>query len=104
MDRVLLLMTATTYKAGAFLEAAGRLDVAVTVGADRPQAMAGLNPAGHLTLDLADPAAAARALEAFARANPVRALEAADDEGALTARLAAHALELPHHPPEAERA
>jgi len=97
-------MTATTYKAGAFLEAAGRLDVAVTVGSDRPQALAGLNPAGHLTLDLADPEAAARAIEAFARANPVRAIVAADDEGALTAALAAQALGLPHHPPEAVRA
>ena len=40
MDRVLLLMTATSYKAGAYLDAARRLGLAVTVGSDRPQALA----------------------------------------------------------------
>jgi biotin carboxylase len=104
MDRVLLLMTATSYKAGAFLDAARRLGVAVTVASDRPQALADMNPAGHLTLDFADPDRAARAIEAFARLNPVHAIVAADDDGAVIAALAAEALGLPHHPPAAVRA
>jgi biotin carboxylase len=104
MDRVLLLITATSYKAGAFLEAARRLEVAVTVGSDRPQALAELNPAGSLMLDFAEPGDAVREIEAFARLHPVHAVVAADDDGALLAALAAQALGLPAHPPDAVRA
>lgn len=104
MERVLLLMTATTYKASAFLAAARRLDVAVTVGSDRPQALAGMNPTGHLTLDFAYPARAAREIEAFARDHAVHAVVAADDDGVVLAALAAEALGLAHHPPDGVRA
>ena len=104
MDRVLLLMTATSYKASAFLEAARRLGVAVTVASDRAQALAEVNPAGHLTLDFADAPHAARTIAAFAASHPVRALIAADDDGTLIAALAAMSLGLEHHPPEAVRA
>ena len=104
MDRVLLLMTATSYRAGAFLDAARRLDVAVTVGSDRPQALAGMNPAGHLMLDFAAPERALRDLAAFAGDSPIRAVLAADDDGAVLAALGAEALGFPHHPPAAVRA
>ena len=104
MERVLLLMAATSYKAGAFLEAARRLGVAVTVGSDRPQALADMNPAGHLTLDFAAAEHAVREIEAFARRNPVHAVVAADDDGVGLAALAAEALGLAHHPPDAVQA
>src|SRR5258705_3157437 len=104
MDRVLLLMTATTYKAGAFLEAARRLDLAVTVGSDRPQALADLNPTGHLTLDFAASQRAVDEVVAFARLNPIRAVLATDDDGSVLAAVVAQALGLSHHPPEAVRA
>ena len=55
MQRLLLLMTTTTYRAQAFLEAAKRLDIPVTVGSERAQALAAVNPAGHLTLDFSAP-------------------------------------------------
>jgi len=102
--RVLLLMTSTTYRAAAFLAAAGRLGVEVTVGTDRPQALAGLNPAGHLTLDYGDPEGAARFVSAYGAQHPLHAVVAADDDGALIAALAARALGLRHHPPDGVRA
>ena len=104
MRRVLLLMTGSTYKAGAFLEAAQRRGIEVTVGGDRPQALAGLNPAGHLTLDFADPEGATRAVLEHAARHPLHAVVAADDDGALLAAAAGAGLGLPHHPLEAVRA
>src|SRR6266536_2000621 len=101
MERLLVLMTTTTYKAAAFLEAARRLGLDAVVGSERPQALAGLNPTGHLTLDFGDPEGAARAIAA---AGPFAAVVAADDEGAVTAAAAARILGLPHSPVEAVRA
>jgi len=98
MERLLVLMTTTTYKAAAFLEAARRLGLEVVVGSERPQALAGLNPAGHLTFDFADPEGAARTIAAAA---PFAAVVAADDEGAVLAATAARTLALPHSPVEA---
>jgi len=97
-------MSATTYRAGAFLEAAHRLGLAVTVGTDRPQALGEQNPAGHLTLDFGDPRAATGEIVAFAARRPLRALVAADDDGVELAARAAEALGLAHHPPAAVRA
>ena len=97
-------MSATTYRAGAFLEAAHRLGLAVTVGTDRPQALGEQNPAGHLTLDFGDPRAATGEIVAFAARRPLRTLVAADDDGVELAARAAEALGLAHHPPAAVRA
>jgi biotin carboxylase len=94
MDRLLLLMTTTTYRAGAFLEAARRLGVPVVVGSDRPQVLESANPAGHLTLDFLAPENAAHAIVEFARRYPIRAVIAADDDGAILAAMAAAALRL----------
>ena len=102
MERVLVLMTTATYKAAAFLEAARRLGLEVVVGSERPQALAGLNPGGHLTLDFADPEGAARAI--LATGASLAAVIAADDEGAVLAATASRALGLPCSPLEAVRA
>src|SRR5437867_12622871 len=103
MPRVLLLMTTTTYRASAFLEAAGALGVPGVVGTDRPQALAAFHPAGHLTLDFADEAGATREIVAFARRTPVDAVIATDDDGAILAARAAAALGLAHAPVAAVR-
>ncbi|MFQ5802960.1 MAG: ATP-grasp domain-containing protein [Candidatus Methylomirabilales bacterium] len=97
MHRLLLLMTTTTYRASAFLEAARRLDVPVVVGSDREQALAAANPAGHLTLDFLAPEKATGAIVRFAKQYPIRAVVAADDDGAILAAMAAAALGLPHN-------
>jgi biotin carboxylase len=101
MHRLLLLMTTTTYRAHAFLEAARRLDVAVVVGSERPQALAAANPDGHLTLDFQAPDQASRTIVEFAQQHPIAGVVAADDEGVMLAAMAAAALGIPHHPVEA---
>ena len=101
MQRLLLLMATTTYRAHAFLEAARRLGVAVTVGCERSQALAGANPAGHLTLDFTAPEEATRTIVEFAGVYPLGGVVAADDDGVILAAMAAAALGLPHNPVEA---
>ena len=104
MQRLLLLLEHTTYKAQAFLDAAAKLGVSVTVGTDRRQVLSDLNPAGNLTLDFGDPEAAADEIVEFAHRYPVDALLAADDEGALLAACAAGRLGLRHNSLDAARA
>ena len=89
-------MTTTTYRASAFLEAARRLDMPVVVGSDREQALSAASPAGHLTLDFLAPEKATGAIVEFAKHYPIRAVVAADDDGAILAAMAAAALGLPH--------
>jgi biotin carboxylase len=102
--RLLLLMTTTTYRAHAFLEAARRLGLPVVVGSERSQALAAANPAGHLTLDFTAPAEAIRTIVEFARVYPLGGVVAADDDGVILAAMAAAALGLPHNPAEAVEA
>jgi biotin carboxylase len=97
MQRILLLMATTTYKAQAFLAAAEHLGVHVTVGSDRRQALADLHPEGNLSLDFTSPRHAAREIVAFARRHPLDAIVAADDDGVLLAAHAAAALGLPYN-------
>lgn len=103
MKRVLLLLPSTTYQADEFVEAARRLRVAVVVGTDKGQVF-GDTTKTSLTLPFSDPAAAARAVVAFARDYPFDAVVATDDP---TSTLAAHlsaALGLRHNSPEAAEA
>jgi biotin carboxylase len=98
MERLLLLVTTTSYRAGAFLDAAARLGVPTTVGTDREQVLAAANPAGNLTLDFSAPERATAEIVEFARRHPFRAVIAADDDGVVLAAFAANALGLVHNP------
>ena len=101
MDRLLLLMTTTTYRASAFLEAARRLDVPVVVGSDRPQVLAEANPAGNLTVNFLAPDEGLRTITEFAGQFPIQAVIPADDDGVVLAAAASAALGLPHNTVEA---
>lgn len=101
MDRLLLLMTTTSYRAGAFLEAAERLGLPVVVGSDRPQVLSAANPGGSLTLDLLVPEEASHAIVEFAKQYPIEAVVAADDDGAIVAAMASAALRLRQNPVDA---
>src|SRR5437763_1523530 len=71
--RLLLLLPTVTYRTVAFIEAARRLGVAVTVASERPSTFERANPAGLVTFDFADPAHAAEQARAFARTHLVQA-------------------------------
>jgi biotin carboxylase len=99
--RLLLLMTTASYRASAFIDAARRIGVSVTVGAERQQALAVANPAGHLTLDFLAPEKAVRTIVDFNKEYPINSVIAADDDGVVIAARAAKALGLLHNPVEA---
>jgi biotin carboxylase len=104
MPRILLLFPTSTYRAPDFLEAAGRLDVEVTVASEEDSTMSSFNPAGLLTLNFQRPERAAEAVRRFASKHPIDAVVAVDDQVALVGARISDALGFPHNPPQAVEA
>jgi len=96
--RLLLLLPSTTYRAAAFVEAARRLDVELTVASDHRSVFASRQPEHLATFDFAHPARAAEQARAFASRHPVAAVSGVDDDTAVLAATIAEALGLPHNP------
>ncbi len=98
--RILLLMSPATYRAGAFLGAAGRLQLEVVVGIDLPETLADY---WHvpLGLDFADSAGAVQAIVEFAQEHPLVAILSLDDSASELAANASAALGLAHNSPHA---
>jgi biotin carboxylase len=101
--RVMLLMTAKTYRAGPFLEASERLGIEAVKAVDMPQALAELWNY-RLGVDFADLDAATRAIVEFAASRPLDAILSVDDSASLLAARASAALGLPHNSVEAAEA
>jgi biotin carboxylase len=100
---ILVILPTGTYRAEEYLAAARRLSVEVVSASEAPQALAEKMEHHFLRLPLEDPKTAASLVVEHARAIPLEAVLAVDDEGLLTAALAAEALGLPHSPPGAVR-
>lgn len=98
MNRLLLLIPTSSYRTRDFMDAAAALDVAVVVGSDRRQALAGLTPGKTLALDFARPSASVERIVAYSKDFPVRAVVGVDDETVVLAAMACEALGLPHNP------
>ena len=80
MPRVLLLLPTTTYRTEAFVGAAQRLGVDVTIGSENPSTLTNLNPTVLLTLRFDDPAHAARQVNEFAARHPIDAVVPVDGQ------------------------
>ncbi len=104
MSRVLLLLSRTSYRAEAFVAAAHRLHVDITVGSNHRQALADLTPGSALTLGVEDIDRSVTAIVRFASDHPLAAIVAAEDDFVPVAAAASETLGLTHHPPEAVRA
>src|SRR6185436_716659 len=85
MPRLLLLLPTTTYRAAAFVEAARRIGVDLTVASEQPSTFDQANPAGLITLDLKNPQHAAAEGYAFALKHPIAAVVGVDDDTAIVA-------------------
>jgi D-alanine-D-alanine ligase-like ATP-grasp enzyme len=96
--RLLLLLPTVTYRTVAFVEAARRLGVDVTVASERPSTFERANPSGLVTLDFADPAHAAAQARTFADTHPVHGIVAVDDDTAVVAAAIAQELGLRGNP------
>src|SRR5256885_14764699 len=96
-QRIILLMSPATYRAGAFLSAAKRLHLEVEVGIDLPETLAQY---WHvpLRLDFANPAASVQTIVEYAREHPITPILSVDHAASALAALASGALRLPQHP------
>src|SRR5881392_1447292 len=92
--RLLLLLPTASYRTAAFVEAARRLGVDLTVASERPSTFQDANPRGLLTLHLSDPARAAGEARAFAQEHPLQGVVGVDDDTAVVAAAIAGTLGL----------
>ncbi|MGH7204801.1 MAG: ATP-grasp domain-containing protein [Nitrospiraceae bacterium] len=97
MPRLLLLLPTTTYRAEAFLEAAQRLSVNVTVGSERGPALAEQQSSAVLALDFRRVEESVRKAVEFSRRDPIDAVIGVDDRTAVLAAHISAALGLPHN-------
>jgi biotin carboxylase len=95
VDRLLLLLPTRTYRTEAFVEAAGRLGVDLVCASERPSTLEALVPDGLLTLDFADPEAAAATVAGWSRTRPIAAVVGVDDATTVAAAAIAERLGLP---------
>src|SRR4029077_12216743 len=102
--RVLLVMRTRTYRAKAFLKAAARVGVTVTVATEREQPLARLARGASIALDFGDPRQAAAQVTEFAAEYPLGAVVGVDDDTTVLAAQLARALGLPHNRVEAVKA
>ena len=99
-----MLLPSTTYRTAAFLNAARTLGVELTVASEQPSTLEAANPAGLLTIDFKNPAAAAEAVGAFAREHRIDAVVGVDDDSAIVAAAVAERLRLTGNPERAAAA
>ena len=97
MPRVLLLLPTTTYRSGAFLEAAKGLGVEVVVASERPNVFQEAQPGRYLSLDFFNPDKAERQAIDFAATRPIDAIVGIDDATTVLAAALSGALSLPHN-------
>ncbi len=71
-----------------------KMDVEVTIGSEKPNTLAKLNPTALLTLSLHDPQQAACEVMRFAAKYPIAAVVAVDDQVTVAAAAIGHALSL----------
>lgn len=96
--RLLVLLPTKTYRAEAFIDAASRLDVDLTVASERDSAFTDAEPSRLLTVDLRYPERAVEQVRAFAERHPIDAAVGIDDETTVVAAAVSEALGLDHNP------
>jgi biotin carboxylase len=104
LPRLLMLVPTATYRAEAFVRAAQRLPIELSIASEVPSSLSHLHPVDLPAFDFSHPAQLLRAAREFAARARVDAVVAVDDQSVLPASLIAHTLGLRHHPPDAVRA
>jgi biotin carboxylase len=102
--RVLLVMRTRTYRAKAFLRAASRAGVDVTVATEREQPLSKATRGALLELDFLNEGRAQSQVMSFVDDYPVDAIVGVDDDTTILAAQLSQALGLVHNPVEAVKA
>jgi biotin carboxylase len=94
MQRLLLLLPTSTYRTEDFVDAATTLGVDLVCASEKPSTFESHVPDHLITLDFADPAAAADTVAGFAERRPLDAVVGVDDVTAVAAAAIAERLGL----------
>lgn len=94
MPRVLLLLPTTTYRTGAYIDAALKLGVDVVAASEIPSSLESRNPENLLTLNFFEPEKAAEQAALYAAQYPVDAVIPVDEDTAVVSGFVARALGL----------
>jgi biotin carboxylase len=97
MPRVLLLLSSTTYRAEAFLEAACKLRLDITLGLERTAVLIDRPQFDWLALNFCEPERSTDAVVEYAHSHPIHAVLGVDDATAVLASQLAAALKLSHN-------
>ena len=97
MQRVMLLIPGSSYRATDFMQAAAKLDITAVVGSDEWNPLQDVQPGNYAELNFTDVDKGVERLEAFAREYPLDRVIAVDDSGVRLAAQASRRLELPHN-------
>src|SRR6266516_891846 len=97
-------MATRTYRAEAFLKAAARLGLEISVGTEVEQPLAGLTPGATVALDFRRPRRAQQQIVELSKRFPLDAVVGVDDDTVLLAAMASDALGLPHNSVESVKA
>jgi biotin carboxylase len=103
MNRLILLASASSYRAGDFEQAAKKLGIEVVLGMDVPAPLAHTYNCA-LPLDYLDLKKSTRLIVNYTKQTPVQAILSADDSATVLAARASAALGLPHNDPAAAEA
>ena len=99
MPRILLILPATTYRAEAFLDAAQKLDIAVTIGCDQLGPWNHTQSDGVVLLDFKDFSESENRIKTFAKTYPLDGIIGVEDTTAFLAASLSSVLGLPHNSP-----
>jgi biotin carboxylase len=101
---LLLLLPSMSYRGEAFLEAARKVGVSLTVAGDAPPDFLEQSPDSFLRLDLYNPRTAVPAVVEFAKASPIDVVLGVNDQTAILASTISEALGLPANSIDSVRA
>ena len=104
MAHLLLLLPSMSYRGEAFLEAANKVGVSLTVAGDASPDFLEQSPESFLTLDLHNPGTAVHAVVEFAKTTPIDVVLGVNDQTAILASTISVALGLPANSIESVRA
>ena len=95
MPHLLLLLPSLSYRGEAFLEAAAKVGVSLTIGGESSPDFLLHSPGGFLSLNLHDPASAVSAAVEFAKTRPIDVVLGVNDNTTVLASRISAALGLP---------
>lgn len=104
MPHILLLLPTSTYRAEAFLEAARRLNISVTIGCEDRGRWEPLSSVNVMLLDFQNPRVCQDRVAQLMKTQPLDGIIGVEDNTAVLAASLAALFGLPHHSPEAASA